>query len=173
MRTKAMNKRLHDLMVLLRDIGALHRDLLQKVRDKAEAMRQGDVQAIQTCTRAEHNLVVRIQQREGLRRQLMDMIGKDLGLPAGQARTLSASKLARKLDEPHRTRVTELADQLRVCMTQLAKENRVSGTIARGVLVHLQGIFQSIGASVSSPVGYGADGSVVSGSDQRIIEALG
>ncbi len=172
MRTKTQNNRLRDLVTLLGDVDGLHRELLQAVRGKTEAMRRSDVPHIQACTEEERSLVIRIQEREGLRRQLMDVIGKDLGLSGRKARTMSASRLAQRLDEPYRTQITEVAATLKGTMTQLVRDNRVAGLIAREVLGHLRGIFSCIGASVRQPVGYAADGAVVSGTDQKIIETV-
>ena len=99
MRTNAINKRLPDLVVLLGDIGALYRDLLQKVRDKADAMRQGDVQAIQACTKKEHDLVDRIQRREGLRLETQLQIRHS---PSRLAAEMVASGVTQKLSvAPH------------------------------------------------------------------------
>jgi len=171
--SKSLTNRLRDLVKLLGDLHGLHQELLQAVRGKTDAMRRGEIVRIQQCADIERSLVVRIQEREGLRSQLMELIGNDLGLSARSARVISASQLAKRVDEPYRERITEAAGDLKSTMAQLARENRVAGLIARDVLGHLRGIFESIGASVRRPVGYGADGALVAGADRQIIEAVG
>ena len=61
---------------LLVDLLRLYEELVDVVQRKLLAMRKSDVPAMQECMTAENELTEKIQGREGLRRRLMIMIGR-------------------------------------------------------------------------------------------------
>ncbi len=173
MKREADPKRLKDLVTLLNGLYGLHEQLLALVRSKIDAMRRADIPAMQDLSEQEQALAKRVEQREGLRRQLMDKVGHQCGLPLRAGRALSVSQLASRLGDPERTALQESARQLRTIVTKVAQANRVAGAISREVLTHLQWVFASVRPANDRPLAYSGSGEPVAATDARIFETVG
>lgn len=166
-------KRLRDLVTLLNGLHRLHEQLLALVRSKIDAMRRADIPAMQDMSEQEQALTKRVDQHEGLRRQLMDKIGEQCGLPSRTARALSVSQLSSRLRDPERTALQQSAQQLRNIVAKVAQANRVAGAISREVLTHLQWVFASVRPADGRPLAYSGSGEPVAATDARILETVG
>ena len=80
-------KYVRDMVRLLDELTATHTELLEAVREKLAAMKRADLHTMREMTIKEQTLARTIQEQEGLRRQLADIIGKKIGLTSGEART--------------------------------------------------------------------------------------
>ena len=80
MRTETTNERMGELLVVLDRLAELHRELLSLIRDKIEHMRSADTDRLRAATVREESLLQIIGEQEGLRRQLMDAIGRGYGI---------------------------------------------------------------------------------------------
>jgi len=166
-------KRLKDLVTLFDGLHKLHEQLLTLIRSRIDAMRRADSPAMQSLSEQEQLLVKRVEQREGLRRQLMDKIGEQCGLSSRAARALSVSQFAGRLREPQRTALQQAAQKLREIIAKVAQANRVAGAIAREVLTHLEWVFASVRPASDQPLVYSINGQPPVEHDARIFETVG
>ncbi len=173
MHTKAKPPRVTDLARLLDALRLQQQQLLECIESKLDAVRRADVPALQELHRKEANLVTKLRQRDGLRRQLMDRLGCELGWPAGAGRALHISKLASRVTEPERAQLLDAAKELRDVVFAVQRANRVSGAVSRELLNHLGSVFASVVPKDESPAGYSGSGAVVCRSDLRLFEAVG
>lgn len=166
-------KRLKDLLKLLGGLQKLHEQLLELVQAKMDTMRRADISGMRELNERERTLAKRLQQREGLRCQLMDQIGNELGMPPRTARAIPLSQMASRIPEPGRERLLDAAQRLRQVVAQVARGNRVVGVISREILNHLRWVFASVTPKEEKPVGYSVDGLLVGSSKVRIFETVG
>ncbi|MGD2108783.1 MAG: flagellar protein FlgN [Phycisphaerae bacterium] len=166
-------KRLRDLVKLLDGLCRTHEELLALVRKRIDAMRRADVAAMQALADQEQALVKRIDQREGLRRQLMDKIGEQWGLSARTARALSLSQLTSHATDPERSSLEEAGRRLGNAITKVAQANRVAGAISREVLTHLEWVFASVRPAGGPRFAYTGNAQHLAGSGARILETVG
>lgn len=165
--------RVTDLIILLDKMCGLHVELLEAVQDKTDAMKRADIHAVREACDKERALVQRIHEREGLRRQLVDVIAPRLGIAEATVRTMSVSQLATHVLSPDSDKLNKTAIKLREVMERLARANNTAGVIARNLVGHLRWVFASVRPSDETPVCYLVDGAVVSRSDTKIFEAVG
>lgn len=166
-------KRLRDLVKLLGSLQRLQGQLLILIQSKIDAMKRADIPAMRDLNDQEQTVVKQLQERDGFRRQLMDAIGEELGLPSRSARALSVSQLASRLPEPARTNLLDAAGRLHRAVSQVAQTNRVAGAVSREILNHLKWVFASVRPAEEKPVGYSGQGVPVGPCDTRILETVG
>ena len=166
-------KRFRDLLRLLTELQRLHERLAKLGQAKLDAIRRADIHAMREVSSDEREVTRRIQQREGLRRQLMDAIGESLGLPAGAARALPLSQLSARVSAPQRAALEETAGKLRDTIRCVARVNRVIGAASRAVAGHLGHVLGSVSPVRPETGGYHADGAPSVGAETRIFETLG
>ena len=166
-------KRLKDLIKLMGGLQRLQERLLTLIRSKIDAMKRADAPAMRDLNDQERTVAKQLHERDGLRRQLMDAMGEEMGMPSGTARALSVSQLAARLPEPGRTTLLDAAGSLRKVMSRVAQVNRIAGAVSREILNHLKWVFASVRPAEGRPVGYSGDGAVVGSSQSRIFETVG
>ncbi len=165
--------RLGDLVKLLNQIQTLYEELLALIGKKIQAMKRADLEAMRTSQASEQELTRRLHEREGLRRQLMDAIGLELGLPAPAGRTLKVSQLAARIGEAERVPLSATVDRLRSTIAKVAQANRVAGVISREIVNHLRWVFAAVQPRGETPAGYSGAGVPVCGPRPRLFEAVG
>ncbi len=173
MTTTPEPKRLKELIRLLGGLQNMYEQLLRVVGDKIDAMRRADIPALRTLSQQEQSLAGRLQAREGLRRQMMDAVGKEMGLPAATARAMPVSQIASRLPELPRERLLHVAKRLRDVAARTAQANRIAGAVSREILSHLTWVFSSVRAKDGKTVGYSGVGAAVGPRETRIFEAVG
>ena len=166
-------RRIEDLIELLNGMSTLHEDLLGVIRRKIDAMKRADIEGMRVFGEKEQSIVVQIGEREGLRRQLMDLISKDLNLPARSARAVSLKQLVARIPTVWQSILDEAGDRLRSCMSRVAAANRVAGEIAHQIVTHLKWVFASVRPDEGEPVGYSGTGILVSSTETRLLDAMG
>lgn len=173
MRRTIEHKRLRDLLRVLDQLRQLHVELDDVVRAKINAMRQADMATLQTVTDSERTIVQRITEREGFRRQLMDAIGEQLGLPTNAARVMSVSQFTARIDRDQAARIVESADRLKEAVAALARTNRMAGVIAKELSNHLQWVWSAVRPVAAQRIGYTSGGAPAEATDARVFETLG
>ena len=165
--------RLRDLLRLLDTLATMNAQLFTLIGSKIDAMKRADLHAMRECGERERDMVQQMQEREGLRRQLMDAIGEVLGLSSRSARALSVTQLASRLVDPQRAALTEAADRVRKAVFKVTQANRVAGVVSREILHHLKWIFASVRPRDEKPAGYAGDGVMVSNCGTPMFETVG
>lgn len=174
MRAKSDSDNTSTLLSLLDRIEQRHRELCSVIRDKIDRMRASDVDGMRNCIERESELVNDIAEQEGLRRQLMMLIGQELGIAAHAARAMNLRELARRVAEPRRGELVEMADRLRTTVASVAQGNRVAGLIARETLRHFRHVFSAITSTDGGRAdGYTQGGARQSVSQRQLLDAVG
>ncbi len=172
-------RRITDLLTLLKELAALHERLVGLIQEKIDAMRHADTQRMRQVNEEERSLARRIDEREGLRRQLTDLIGKAVGLPprgpadGGGARGMSAAQLASRLPAAQREQILGAAVTLRAAVAQVTRLNHVAGTISGEILNHLRWVGAAVRSKHDKMAGYAGDGAPVGPAGTRIFDAVG
>lgn len=166
-------KRIRDLLTLLGRLEQLHDGLAASVKAKVDAIRRADMQALQQREEQERKSVEQIQQAEGLRRQLMDVIGEQLGLPPRAARAMSVSQLVLRVPKEQRQAILDATQSLRAAVSRVSEANRVAGIVARELADHLNRVFTAVRPSRERGTGYTGEGVPVARKENRIFEAVG
>jgi len=166
-------KGLKDLIRLLGGLQRMHEQLLELIRDKMDAIRRADIAALRRLAQQEQTVAGRLQAREGLRRQLMDMIGRDMGLSTSAARAMTVSQIASRVPQASRDGLLDVARGLRDVIARVAQANRVAGAVSREILGHLAWVFSSVRPVGEKAVGYSGRGGTVGPAGTRIFETVG
>ncbi|MEK6798158.1 MAG: flagellar protein FlgN [Planctomycetota bacterium] len=165
--------RLPDLIRLFGHLAGLQDELFELIDRKIAAMRRADVAAMQECAAREQSLVQRLQEREGLRRQLTDLVGEELALPPGAARCLTVSRLAGRLGDQERRNLNDAAGKLRSAVLKVQQAHRVAGMICREITRHLAWVFAAVRPGEPAGPSYSPAGMVASRSGACLFETIG
>jgi len=173
MTTAISSRRLTDLLRLLAVLETLHQRLAKVLAAKLQAVRDADMHAAASLAPEEQAVASRIQEQDGLRRQLMDVIGVELGLPARAGRTLTISQLSSKVRDDQCVLLGKAADRLMREASRVASASRVLGQTCRGVLHHLEWVSASLRPRQDKPQGYSGAGRPVAPCDAKVFETIG
>ena len=165
--------RLRDLDNLLNELTGLHEKLLEVLQRKLVAMRQNGVDTIHECVAREGELAGRIADREGLRRRLMVLIGRDLGITEEEAQHLSIRRLASRVDEQQKLKLLVAGERLSALLKEIAKVNAVVGDFAGRMLEHYRAVFGQITQGIVQPPVYARDGDRPTSMAAQVIDAVG
>ncbi len=165
--------RLRDLDNLLNDLVRLHEELLEVLQRKLVAMRQNGVETIHECVVREGELAGRISDREGLRRRLVALIGRDLGIDEDEARRLSIRRLASRVDEQQKLKLLVAGERLSALLKEIAKVNAVVGEFAGRMLAHYRAVFGQITQGIVQPPVYARGGDRPPSVAAQVIDAVG
>ena len=135
-------------MRLMAEMETAYLALAETVQAKITAMRRADRDGMRRQAEREQELVAQLSGREGLRRQLMDAIGKELGMSSTAARLMTATQLAARLPERSRAALQERVCGLREAAARVAKVTaaelrdhfNTTRKYAVGLLEHLNAI---------------------------------
>ena len=166
-------KRALALVELLRKLAEAHDELLEIVERKIAAMRTADTQRLTDIMRTEHTVIARIQEHEGLRRQLTENIARSYGISPAVARRLSAEQLAAKLGPEAATRIDVQTRRLRGLVGAIAKRNHVAQRISQGILRHMKHVFAAMTGEGSQRAVYAGDGEISVGAGETIFDTVG
>lgn len=170
---KAARQRVESLLVLLERLEGLHLELRIVLDDKLESMRKSDMAALQDCVERESALIGRINEQEGLRKQLMERIGRGFGIASQAARMLPARRLANRLAEPQRGKIEAMTDRLKTAVTEVSKTNAMIGRVSSQVLKHLGEMFAQARGAEAAPGVYSKSGRTVAARPVELFEAVG
>ncbi len=165
--------RLRDLDNLLSDLVRLHEELLEVLQRKLVAMRQNGVDTIHECVAREGALASRIADRDGLRRRLVVLIGRDLGIDEVEARGLSIRRLASRVNEKQKLKLLVAGERLSALLKEIAKVNAVVGEFAGRMLEHYRAVFGQITQGIVQPPVYARGGDLPPSVEAQVIDAVG
>lgn len=162
-----------DLRELLAGLERLQVELVSLIRTKIDAMKKNDLNAMRDLAAREQALAGTIHEREGVRRQLMDAIGRQMGWPPQTARALSLSQLAARVPDAQRAVLLAGGRSLRQAVSRVARANRVAGAVAGQISGHLAWVFASVRPRQGGPAAYTGSGGLVARSENVILDAMG
>jgi hypothetical protein len=173
MGSDAVHKRVSQLAALLEDIHGLYDELHGVIQRKLEGMRRADAEAMSAASSRERFLTGRLRERDGLRKQLLEHIGSQLGLDPGAARCMTVSEVASHVGEPLAGRLSALAASIRPLMQRTAEANRVAALAGREVLGHFRRVYTTLAASGAEPGTYSRSGRAEALHSTRVFEVTG
>ncbi len=165
--------RIRDLIRLMAELLHLHEDLLGVVQRKLLAMRKSDVELMQTCTAGEIDLTGRIRERDGLRKQILVLIAKDLNRPTTRQKEMTVSELLKHVSESEGNKMRALAGQLSFIMGETAKVNTVVQLFAQQMLDHYREIFERVTRGVVESPTYVVGGRPRGVLRAHVVDAIG
>ena len=168
-----LEKRLDSLVRLLQTIHDLYADLGSVLDAKLSAMRSADMASVQELQVRQRKLSERIAERNGLRRQLLERTGEDLGLDKVAARGMSLRALAARVPEPHRGHLLIMADKLRETVERVEKMNLKIGFVSTVMLKHFEKVFEAMTAPAADPGLYTSHGRQVSEAGGAMFQVVG
>jgi flagellar biosynthesis/type III secretory pathway chaperone len=167
------HKRIRDLIRLLEQLRALHDDLFSLIDSKIVAMRRADVPRLTQFATQEGELTARLRERETFRGQLMETIGKAMGMTPRAARALTISQLVEHVEEGQRPTLLDAAQRLRGSVMKVMQANRIAGTISRELLDHLKWVLSAVRPREDRPGVYCGDGGFARHGEAALVELVG
>lgn len=165
------NPRIRDLASLLEGLRALYEQLSELTTARMTALRKADLAALGECEEKQGSLTRRIEERLGLRRQMMERLGPELGVGARDARAMSLSNLLARVPHEERGRLANIADALRKAVFNVAQANRRLGAASRELLHHVQWVLSSVRPKDESPDAYSRSGTRQTAGGACLVEA--
>jgi len=162
-----------ELVRLLNDMSRLHEELAGLMRGKLEAIRRADSDTIQSITTGELVLANRLAEREGLRRDLVRNILRELGIGARKPQTLRMTELAECFAEPTRSRILVAATGLRVSLEEIERLSATTKMITGEMLRHMGEIIEVMTSGGSTTGVYSRAGSREASGRANVFEAVG
>lgn len=166
------NKDLRTAVELLRQMLVkqidLHEELLQCIHKKREAIRTANMPVMAECCEREHRLTERLRDLDLRRPKVVMHLANLVGLKAPHANAISATEIAKRLDEPMRGAVETLAAQLREKMQDVKREFSVVKQASEALSKHMTGIMQSVQAMLNQTGMYERRGRIVTASPTSV-----
>lgn len=153
-----MDKLIIKLEQVLKQQTDVHEQLLDLLRRKREAMRQGKHELVADCCRLENEKLRLISQLETDRLMLVGQFTQQFMPNAAEPMTLP--QIADRLDEPHRGRLLVLREKLRQRMQEVRDESRVAKAAMDALVKHMNGLIQSVTGVWGGVTTYTAQGTV-------------
>lgn len=173
MNERRVGARIADLAKLLGQMSELNEQLAPVLESKIEAMRRADTEGMGTCEQREARLIEQLRERDGFRKQLMDIIGTELGLPPKAGRTLNLTQLGLRVNEAERAALVAAGNRLRSEVAGVRQVERVASAVSREILYHLQWIFAAVKPHDDHGNEYSPDGALVRRGGSAMVELLG
>ncbi len=167
------SSRINALVGLLNEIADMHAELLASIDRKIEAMRSADTERIRDAMMNEKQIVDRINEREGLRKQLTVNIARSFGVGAERVRRMSAKQLAERFAGPDSVRIDRAVERMRELTGQIGRRNHVAQLISQNILRHMRIVFASMTAPANGGVAYSPDGHANATTNERIFDLVG
>ena len=162
-------KQINILVDRLHELRELHEQLLASVHAKLRAMRNGDINSLNSWSARENFLIRQIEEAEKQRRGQSLVLSKALDLDE----KVTLTQMANHLDEPHRSKLLALAGAIRGVVEQIYQINHVNDAVTREILNCFAQMQRQI-KSTHCDIGlYDPNGRKQMGSTINILDAVG
>lgn len=162
-----------DLVRLVGELAHIHGELVMHMRSKLEAIKQADSDRVQSITAREMTLAGQIEERNGLRRQLVRKIGAALKLEEEGIESMRFSVLAEYLAEPRRSQLLVASAGLKEKVEEFERLRVTTTLITQEMLKHMQSVMEVITAGIGGASGYGSRGQRSTAATSGLFEAVG
>lgn len=164
---------LDDLLVVMERLERFHGELRDTLAAKLDRMRRADHAGLGTLADREKRILLSVHEQEGLRKQMMERVGRGYGIAAQTARIMPARQLAQRVGEPYRQRITAAADRLKAVAEEAGRANALITRVSQQVLDNLREAFAGIGGA-GQPAGvYTSAGTMAADRPQKLFEMVG
>jgi hypothetical protein len=162
-----------ELVRLLGEMTRLHEELAGLMRGKLDAIRRADSDAIQAITSRELLLANRVAEREGLRRDLVRNLLRDLGLNRQQTAPVRITELAEHFAEPQRSQILGAAAGLRSRIEEIDRMRISTRLITEQMLGHMGEILAVMTSGGAATGVYSRGGGRETSGRANVFEAVG
>ena len=138
-----------------------HQRLLRCIERKEAAIRSADIEAVTRICQEENGIAQRLGELEKQRLGLVGRITESLH--PGAETPLTVSAIAEAIDDPARTRLLALGEQLRATVGQVRRASSVVRSAAEALSRHMTGIRQTVESALSRAGVYGKRGRIALG----------
>lgn len=173
MRDRTAERRVSQLVTLLEDIRRLYEELRDVMERKLVGMRHADTDVVMATARRERFLTDRIQERNGLRRQLMELIAESLGEARAAGATMSVSDVASRMHGETAEQLRALALTTRTVMLRVSDLNRIAGVVGKEMQEHFRRVQSAMTAGLRRPGGYSRSGGIEASETLQVFETTG
>ncbi len=142
-----------------------HQRLLGCLERKRGAIAAADIEAVTRICGEEHTIVQRLAELEKNRLGTVGRITAALAPDAAQPMTVTA--IAEAIDEPGRSSLLVLAEQLRATVAEVRQASTVVREAAEALNRHLTGIRQTVQSALSRARVYGQGGRLTAGAPMQ------
>lgn len=167
------DKRVAQLVTLLEEIQRLYVELADVLERKLTAVRRADTAGMTASSRRERFLVDRIRERDGLRRQLMVLVGQAWDMNAKAAEKMSVREVAAKSEKALADRLTALADAIRAAMERVAHANRIIDVVGKSMSQHFRSVYEAMTSGLRERDVYSRTGRPTGDVALRVFEMTG
>ncbi len=147
---------------LLTGLLEAHERLLAISFAQREAVRSADAARVQATGEAQAQVLGDIAALEDRRRVLVGELTAGYPRRTGNAGPVTLSELARQMPEPQRTRLIELAFQVRKAVEAAADQQRTLKAATTSLLAHMEGLMRQVAQRLSHAGTYGRRGMIES-----------
>lgn len=153
-----MERELNQLEQVLREQLAAHEHMSALLDQKLAALRRADHAQVARLAQEENAQVQRLAELEKQRLNLV--AGLTLAVEPGAPEPMRMAQLAERLQEPVRGKLLVLRAELRKRMEEVQKRAAVARRAAETLVLHMQGLMQSITGALAGVSTYGRAGTV-------------
>lgn len=173
MNASVKTETLEEFVALLGEEAGLHEQLGDALESCREAVRSADVAGISSATLRQKGLVQQVRRCEGVRRPLMDRLGRELGMAGRAGRSMALSHLEARLDSAARERVTAAGTRLKRAVDRVARLNRVNEHVASRLVDCVGFVLTAVRPRQAEALDYAGDGRTVERVDTVLLDAVG
>lgn len=167
-----MEQRLDQLLTVLGEIKRLYDELGVVVQAKLEAMRRADADGIRSACSREEFLTRRLGEQDGLRKQILDLLGESLALGERRGRTLTLREVGERVGEPWRSRLLSVAAALKAKLEETAERNRVAALVSQEMVKHFRQVYEVMAQSNQTVTLYSRTGKPEARASRAVFDAV-
>ncbi len=172
--TPELGRLVDGLAELLERLIDMQQRMIDLIREKLQAMRAADIDAMESGAVREGQLAGDIAGLDRRRCQIVEQLCEYLELPASQRpETVSIRVLLAHLPAPHVERLGGPADRLRGRMLEAAEANRVVEMACRQLLDWYRELFRIVAADETETLTYAPNGKTGDRRGVRVLDAVG
>jgi hypothetical protein len=145
-------------------------EALAIAQDLYAALRQGDLAPIKSKRPEQEKLAAALRVASDHREAAAVRLGQALGLKPEQ---LTLSALAKKLGDPHTTRISAARDRLSTITSQLAEFQQRNANLIHYLRSYFRGVLSALTKTSDVPVRYGSSGTCLTPAFGSAIKARG
>ena len=149
-----MNNALNILFASLEQLVGLHQQLHSTLETQQKAMRNANLQMLESSQLLGRSILKQITNVEQRRRGAAAQLSRDVGA----ANLLTSMALAEQLEEPGRSRLAGLSARLRTLAEQITRDNSILAKISQRVSDQLQGVVEMLSGAGSNAGTYARSG---------------
>ena len=165
-----MKELIKELESALEEELALQKKLVALAETKRDALINIDSNKVEIISREEGSIVLALTNVGQRRVRAISAVAK---ATTSKERMPSITSISKGLDEPYKTRITELSAELKKVITHSARINKQNRMLIENSLLHIKDFFNAIGDGGNSTLVYTRRGIANKAPSTAVIDAIG